>query len=504
MLHCNTFPLIIIKFILSMNRKVKYRIKQKAVQTDCLHLDSDSTEDSKALEVLTLIRQLTRQWIQSVAAKNRLPLADTYGGMVCVTGSHVLGATSDGSDLDLVCVVPRFVDREKDFFGEFVEMLKHCSLVDSLIAIKEAYVPLIKLCIKAINIDLLFARVNLERVDESLSLFNDDMLADCDAASIYSINSYRNNIKITQLFPDRQLFGLCLSTVKRWAKARGVYGNKLGYLGGVSWAIMVTKAFQLFRADTLHRAVEVFFKTFAAWKWNRPVILCDMKVLSLGNGGVHNWNPRSSENDQQHLMPIITPMYPCLNSAFNVSATTLRVMRKEFQRAKEIISQINEGAMWETLFEEYSLFNSFHRYIKIEVISGNEEESKRSEGLVESKLRLLIINFERQFGDLIRLRPYPRAFHTTSELQHTTLFFMGVRFLKDAGKKIDLRDPVESFLETMKTVAQQAGYDINLRISHAILKDIPKEVLVQARRKEPKKRLLEELRDDIGKKITKV
>lgn len=487
-----------------MNRKVKYSKKQESAQTDYLDFHSDSTEISKPLEVLELIRQLTKQWVQSVAAKSRPPVADACGGVVCVAGSRVLGATGDGSDLDLVCVVPRFVEREKDFFGEFAEMLKRCPLVDSLIAIKEAYVPLIKLCIKSTNIDLLFARVNLERVDESLSLFNDDMLVDCDAASLRSINSYRNNARILQLVPNKQLFRLSLSAVKRWAKARAVYGNRLGYLGGVSWAVLLTKVFQLFPASTVHAALEAFFKTFAVWKWNRPVILCDIKALSLGTGGVHNWNPRSSENDQQHLMPIITPMYPCSNSAFNVSATTLRVMRKEFQRAKEIAAQSNEGAMWETLFEEYSLFNNFHRYIKIEVVSGSEEESKRSEGLVESKLRLLIINFERQFGDLIRLRPYPRAFHTVSDSQHTALFFMGVRFLKDAGKKIDLRDPVENFLETMKTVSQQAGYAVNLRITHSILKDIPKKVLIQARWKEPKKRLFEEMRDEIDKKSTKI
>lgn len=77
-------------------------------------------------------------------------------------------------------------------------------------------------------------------------------------------------------------------------------------------------------------------------------------------------------------MPIITPAYPCMNSTHNVSDSTLRVLKEEFARGRDITFKIehNNNESWVTLFEKSDFFNRYKIYIQIDAFA-NEQDNHR-------------------------------------------------------------------------------------------------------------------------------
>lgn len=73
------------------------------------------------------------------------------------------------------------------------------------------------------------------------------------------------------------------------------------------------------------------------------------------------WNPKINVRDRMHLMPIITPAYPALNSSYNVMATTLRILKTEFGKGFDRTLDIEtKKSSWAKLFVAPVLFQRFY------------------------------------------------------------------------------------------------------------------------------------------------
>lgn len=440
-------------------------------------------------QVLASLRKLVKDWVYNTALKHKISpnIVSKVGGEVHMSGSLKLGVYGTSSDIDILCVVPHFVDRENDFFGDFFNILKAHPSTSDLRGIKDAHVPLIKMKFSGIDIDLLFARLRFECVNDSLkSIWDDSVLAGCDEQSINSLNTYRNNDLILSLAPNKETFKQTLRLIKIWAKRRQLYSNKLGLLGGISWAILTAKICQLFPKLAPNRLMEKFFTVFCKWHWKIPVLLCDIKEPK-GAEATKQWNPRLSEGDQLHLMPIITPAFPCVNSAFNVSQTTKKILLKEFHRGAQIVRKLNShvpGATWMQLFKKYDLFKDYSHYLRIDVLSRRPEDHLVWEGFVESKVRLLVQELELYSQDIGHVRPEPRGFKVTdSDYKCCTTFLCGFRFRSPKKPPnfnqeyvVDLRAPILKFCEKVVGLAHRAEKETNMRITHATLEKLPEEV----------------------------
>jgi hypothetical protein len=116
---------------------------------------------------------------------------------------------------------------------------------------------------------------------------------------------------IRWLVPNIDNFTGTLQLVRLWARKRGLYSSKLGYLGGLSWAILVAVVLQLFPEARPGTAFAWFFEIFARWDWARHVVrICD-------NGG-ESWRRASKSGG-------------LAGSGFTLSSATAQNLQQEVQ-----------------------------------------------------------------------------------------------------------------------------------------------------------------------------
>ena len=60
-------------------------------------------------------------------------------------GSYKIGVMSPSSDIDCLCIAPKYASRKKYFFGAFYDVLSNHNHVSDIIKVEKARVPVMKL-----------------------------------------------------------------------------------------------------------------------------------------------------------------------------------------------------------------------------------------------------------------------------------------------------------------------------------------------------------------------
>lgn len=157
------------------------------------------------------------------------------------------------------------------------------------------------------------------------------------------MNGRRMTDKILSIVPDKEKQKQTLKLVKLWAKRRGIYGSALGYLGGVSWSILVARICLFCPKKCVSDLLQLFIIIYSDWGWPLPIILTRIQDAPDNQCTITKppvWNPRSNFQDSQHVMPIITPIFPAMNTTHNLHINHLKIISNEFNRAKCILDNI--------------------------------------------------------------------------------------------------------------------------------------------------------------------
>lgn len=447
----------------------------------------ESEEESKLREeVLAQIDETVKKWVKQLTREKGYTeqMVEESNAKVFTFGSYRLGVHGPGADIDTLCVGPEYADREEDFFILLHDMLAEMPEVTELNRVPDAHVPVMKFKFRGISIDLLYASVALRIVPDDLDISQESVLYNVDEQTVRSLNGCRVNEQILRLVPNVEHFRTTLRCMKFWAKRRGVYSNVTGFLGGVNWALLVARVCQLYPNAVPSMLVSRFFRVYTQWRWPNPVMLRSITEEELG---FPVWDPRKNPRDRTHHMPIITPAYPGMNSSYNVSTSTLRVMTEQFQQGNKICEDIElNKANWSALFDPYPFFEAYKNYLQVDIVAADQDDLRLWKGWVESRLRQLTLKIERDTFGMLQCHPYPTEYVDSSKQCPHCAFFMGLQRKQGVpileGQQFDIRGTVDEFRQSVGMyMFWKPGMDIY--VSHVRRKQIPSYVFPEGVRR---------------------
>ncbi|XP_023751735.1 nuclear poly(A) polymerase 4 isoform X3 [Lactuca sativa] len=433
-------------------------------------------EAAKREMVLGRIKQIVIDWVKQLTRLRGYTeqMVEDANAVIFTFGSYRLGVHGPGADIDTLCVGPSYVNRNEDFFFVLHDILTNMEEVTELQPVPDAHVPVMKFKFEGISIDLLYASISRLVVPDDLDISDVSVLYNVDEPTVRSLNGCRVADQILKHVPNVEHFRTTLRCLKFWAKRRGVYSNVTGFLGGVNWALLVARVCQFYPNAIPSMLVSRFFRVYTQWRWPNPVMLCSIQEAELG---FTVWDPRKNPKDKTHHMPIITPAYPCMNSSYNVSISTLRVMTEQFQFGNQICEEIEVNkAQWPTLFEPYMFFESYKNYLQVDIIANNPDDLRAWKGWVESRLRQLTLMIERDTHGKLQCHPYPHEYIDPSNQLSHGAFFMGLQRKQgeaiQEGQQFDIRGTVEEFRHSVNMyMCWRPGMEIY--VSHVRRKQIP-------------------------------
>jgi poly(A) polymerase len=461
--------------------------------------------------------------------------------LVCF-GSFRLGVHRPESDLDVLALSPPASTRA-DFFHTLVKLLQLDPAVSRVHPIPQAYTPVIKFMLHSFHIDLVYSRAanpqkllahQLQRVVSSSlwkvsgnipipsSMFgtataqgsttaatstqapqeprieymiDDTDLVGQDEAGVRSLNGARVTQVLLEMVPNLENYRIVLRAVKEWAVTHGIYSNVLGFLGGVNWAILVAWVCLRQPAAGPARLLELFFRTFCSWKWPSPIQLSAIQETPPP-GALHlpSWNPLTNPRDGLHIMPIITPSYPSMNSSYNVGIPQLRRIHDEMVRACNSLSSSssssneNQGAdshshsKYQVLFRQSDFFRQHKHFLQVTIRATNAQDFVEWFRLCESRLRMLISDLETRevnvwaFGRFFD-RSYSPAGTATgagkseASCLQESCFFMALRFAPHVDH-VNLGYLTHNYLHAVNSWDERCS-GMDLSIAHVTSDKLP-------------------------------
>lgn len=340
------------------------------------------------------------------------PMASTEAGrfstplVIIPVGSYGLGVWTPSSDIDCLCVGPF---SSSTFFSLTTQRLRKATHkgIKLMRRVKAHTGIMLEMEVQGVKIDLQYAPAGAiaEKWPDCLRLPASDPVWMLSAQTLNKLKPIRDLDYVRRSVPDIVKFRLAHRLIKTWAKRRGIYALKYGYLGGIPITILLARLHKLLAhesaAVSLSDLLATFFNHYASFDWRADLVFDPFFHRQL--------NYRRTDREP---MAILGYAPPALNTCLAASVPSVRTISEEFQRADKMLSE--EDMTWSKLLEtdgSANFLKSFRSYIKINVQfwGGSLTKGRGLVGWLESRCVSLLVDLHRRLPDL-HVRFWPARF----------------------------------------------------------------------------------------------
>ncbi|KAI3401341.1 hypothetical protein diail_11424 [Diaporthe ilicicola] len=326
--------------------------------------------------------------------------------VVVPVGSYGLGVWTTSSDIDCLCIGPF---SSSTFFSLATQRLRKAAEkgVKVMRRVKAHSGTMLELEVRGVKIDLQYAPAGAVagKWPDCLRLPASDPAWMLSAQTLNKLKPIRDLDYVRRSVPDIVKFRLAHRFIKTWAKRRGIYALKYGYLGGISITVLLARLHKLLAhesaAVSLSDLLETFFNHYANFNWRADLVFDPFLHKQL--------NYRRTDREP---LAILGYAPPALNTCLAASVPSVRTITEEFQRADKMLSE--EGMTWSGLLEtdgSADFLKSFRSYIKINIQfwGGSLTKGRGLVGWLESRCVSLLVDVHRRLPDL-HVRFWPARF----------------------------------------------------------------------------------------------
>ena len=373
-------------------------------------------------------------------------------------GSFGLGLQTPTSDIDVLCCGSL---NTGDFLSTLTRFLnaearRSDALVQTPRLLLDAVVPVVTVVVAGVTFDVQYAQVrnvNFNRTFDLGKLLAEaetraDVRNQFDQASFLAAQSVRAVEVLSSMISDMPTFQKAYLCIKRWAEAKGLTSNRIGFLGGHAWTIMLTRVAQSNPRASIFGLVSAFFETYAEWDFRMNPVTIQVR------SGI----PYAHVSKKEPVC-VITCSPPYKNITRNATHSTRRVLIAELQKAHSAIKLGgNPQDILHSLWTPVDFFSQHSTYLQVNFAGATYREYSQFAGQVESRLVQLLLALET--SPAVLARPWPiRYVYASSAFNYGGSLFIGLSPIKEnvrekeaskSGGHLDLAKFADEFIASME------------------------------------------------------